>query len=518
MALETVAWTPDDVSADDAAQWDRMASARGTQADFYSSHAWFRAWLDGRPRAGRNVVVPAVLEAGRPVAVLPMRRERWTWVSTNKGHVPRFRPALAEEIPDPEVLGLLVDQLGRSGAHDLVLEGLPSRDPATPLLLDAFRDAGYATEVHSRRTDNVVPVSTDEEAFARSQRKLATSYRSRAKRVEPYWDLEVHRYGTGAEPLEQGIDLFEAVSALSWKGARGAQARRTRRSWLERADELGWLRLMMLTLDGRPAAGNIYFRLGDVVFGWSTVYDERMAVLSPGYLLHKHVQESIDRERPALMDLMPGDNPFKQAMDVEQPPLLTVEAHRPTVARRATAPVRRWARHTAQPAVHRAQIGLAKKRNELRRRRTEGAPDRRSRVEPGSGPARGTVAEVETTTVLQRYLAVARSLPSAAAVAELWPEDRWLHVQVADGAALVRLAGSGPEATPPGAVATVLDVVPLEAGTALAQVAEAVADHLGGAVQVVVPAATPEIASEEDLPSLPWTPALVDGPAPQQAR
>jgi CelD/BcsL family acetyltransferase involved in cellulose biosynthesis len=505
MALEGTTWRPDDVTVGLAAEWDRLASGRGTQADIYSSYAWFRAVLDGHPGLASRVVVPAVVGDGAPVALLPLRRQGWGWVSAHADHAQRCRPSLDPSVPEPEACALLVEQMGRAGVRELVLRGLPTRDPATTALVAALRDDGFVVEAAEKRTDNVVPVAADLEAYERSQRKLVTSSRARERRVTPFWDMAVTTYGADGAPLEEGLAQFEAISAESWKGSRRHAARRTRQALLSRADELGWLRLMILSIGGRPAAGNIFFRLGEVFVGWNTVYDQRLSVLSPGQILHRYVQEAVGVDPPGLLDLLPGDNPFKETLGVLHPPLLDVEARRPTPLRSSTHPVRRWARHHVPGATHRAQMRLVHARNGLRARRAVAAPGRRMRIAPApGGGADSTVTEVELTVPLQRYLAVVHGLPNATAVATRWPDDRWFHVEPGTGRALVRLAAPDGEGAEPAPVAT-LDVVPLETGTDLRLVAEAVAGHLGEPVDLVLARESSGVAAEQDLPPLPWS-------------
>ncbi len=508
MALEGVTWRPDDVTAGLAAEWDGLASRRGTQADIYSSYAWFRAVLDGHPELAPHVAVPTVVSDGAPVALLPLRRQGWVWVSAHSDHAQRCRPLLDPSVPEQEACALLVEQMGRTGVRELVLRGLPTRDPATASLVAALREDGFAVELHEKRTDNVVPVADDLEAYERSQRKLVTSSRARERRVTPFWDMAVTTYGADGAPLEEGLAQFEAISAESWKGSRRLAARRTRQSLLDRTDDLGWLRLMILTIGGRPAAGNIFFRVGEVFVGWNTVYDQRLSVLSPGQILHRYVQESVSVDPPGLMDLLPGDNPFKETLGVLHPPLLNVEARRPTPLRSTTHPVRRWARRRVPGATHRAQMRLVEARNGLRKRRATPPPERRLRVVPPKGGRSGTVAEVELTVSLQRYVAVVHGLPNATAVAARWPDDRWFHVAPETGCALARLATPDTEGAEPDPVAT-LDVVPLEAGTDLGLVAEAVARHLGAPVDLVLSRGASLVAAEEDLPPLPWSTGIL---------
>ena len=56
-----------------ARSWDALPPKRGVQADFYDSHAWLSSWSHAaRAVVAAGLRVPAVLDCGRPVALLPL--------------------------------------------------------------------------------------------------------------------------------------------------------------------------------------------------------------------------------------------------------------------------------------------------------------------------------------------------------------------------------------------------------------------------------------------------------------
>ena len=303
-------------------------------------------------------------------------------------------------------------------------------------------------------------------------------------------------YGSGAGALAEGLELLDVVQARSWKGPHQPATARRRRLFLEAADRHGWVQLLVLTIAGRPAAGNVWFRLGDVAVGWSTCYDQQLAALAPGRLLHLRVQEAVRDEAPTLLDVLPGPNPVQglprrranATADRRGPPgggAAGGGAHDQVGATPRAAPAVRAAADRVTALRRREQrTGLAR------------APHGRAGVTTaGRGPPRWTTLAADPA--FARYLAVARGLPSAEAAASGWgPDDRWLLV--GGDRALARLEpapGDWPE--------TVREVVPLIAGVTAAEVAQAVADalrragHLDGAA-----------ARCRDPPPLPWVPGL----------
>jgi hypothetical protein len=509
MSQATLTLAPEDAARDFGAAWDRMAEGRGPYADIYASHAWFSSWFDSLSGRRPPVAVPAVVDGDRPVALLPLVRRGWVWLSAGLKTAPRTRVVLADQTPHPDVLNALVDQVGRSGVSEVSLYRLPTRDPATALTIRAFREAGWQVHPFERSTDNVVTVA-DNEALARSLRKLATSNRSRERRITPYWSLAARDFGgPDGEPMQLGLDLADLVQRRSWKGRSRPATERQRGLFMRRADEAGWAHLAILEIDGRPVAANSFFRIGAVAIGMSTAYEQRLAALSPGFILHAHVQQQIyGDDPPEVMDMLPGSSPFKEQLSAERPPLVTVEAHRRTLVRGATFDVRRRARWDLPPARARVRAEIGERIGRLPRpRRSRDVPSPAVVVRP-EGATVGTVEELPMSSAVQRWLATVAGAPSAEAAAEQWEAgDRWLRVTVdAESVALVRLGGAGAGAAP------VREVVPLAVGTSVQRVVSALAAHLGTPVELHPGLDLHLVVGVADLPPLAWTDALLEEP------
>jgi hypothetical protein len=132
-----------DIDAPLAQAWDELPAGRGIQADHYDSYAWLAAWCSIADAATvASVRIPAVLDGDRPLALLPLvARSRRRWASSWQGASRlRHRPVLGTEQPEQEPLGLLADEVARTGVRELTLR-LPARDPATGAMATALRQA-----------------------------------------------------------------------------------------------------------------------------------------------------------------------------------------------------------------------------------------------------------------------------------------------------------------------------------------------------------------------------------------
>ena len=508
MSYQVEMLSMNDVDPALARAWDALPPERGVQADVFDSHAWLSTWVRATdPSVADRVRIPAVLDGGRPVALLPLEahsRHRWesAGASAVKTHRKRYRPVLSTERPDDKALELLVDAVAAAGVRELALNRLPARDPATEALVAVLRRCGFAVHSRERSSDCLAVV---EGGWAEHRRRFASydrSVRTKFNRLRSLWEVTLQEYGDNAHgqgpgadgSVADGFSVYEDLHRHSWKAPWPRGFRQERLELLRRTDQLGWCRFFVLRVADIPAAAHVWFRVGDVATWLSTVYDQRLAAVSPGSILMWRVQERLFAESPPrLLDFLPGDNPQKDRLSPDRAPLLVIEAARRTVVSGVTFPMRRKARDILPRALGR-----------LRRRRVSGPPGRpvpsaRARhvevaPDPGSTPA---AAALELDAARRRALAVVGGHASPEAMAKSWGEgDTWWMVGGQPPKALARLGAIT------GTSAALLELVLLEAG---AMPIEAMLAGLAAAIGVIVKADVPVAGTEGD----PRTPMLV---------
>jgi CelD/BcsL family acetyltransferase involved in cellulose biosynthesis len=447
MGYDTAVLRIGDVAPELAGAWDALPPGRGVQADFYDSHAYLASWcrVNG-PEAAASLRIPAVLDGDRPVALLPLEarsRRRWESAATRAVDTDRarYRPVLGAEQPDPEALGLLVEQVARAGVRELSLNRMPARDPATGALLESLAASGFELHRRERSTDCLALAEGGWEAHRHRFASYDRSVRTKSNRLKSLWELQVEEYGprAGVSVLE-GFKLYEEIQRQSWKGPMPERVRRERVELLGRTEELGWCRLYVLRVADVPAAGHVWFRVGPVAIWLSTAYDQRLAAISSGSILMWRAQERLFAESPVeVVDLLPGDNPQKDRLSPDRTPLLLIEAVRRTQVSGVTFPVRRQVRYLAPRVVARARRKLAGRGAE-----TPPSPAprvRRVRAAPGDGglPA----APLELDTAHRRALAALTGHASPEAMAQSWRDgDRWWLVGSGQPVAAVRVAAA----------------------------------------------------------------------------
>jgi hypothetical protein len=502
MGVECAFLDVGDLDEDFGAAWDALPAGRSAQADIFDSWAWHAAALDADPGLARAMRVAAVMAGGEPKALLPLTRTRTgTWRNIGIGTRARRRVVVGTEEPEPDLLDMLVDTVARKAGR-LELLRLPSRDPASHELIQALRRAGYCVEVREENTDRLAPVVGGWAGHSKTYKSFAQYSKRFSGRVSGMWDLTMDTYGTSpAAPVVEGFRLYADLQARSWKGPFDPTTYRRRLVLLTRAERLGWARVFVLRIAGKPVAGHVWFRVGDVATWMSTSHDTALNSLSPGTIVQWWSQERIVTDpigAPAVLDFLPGGSPQKDRLSPERPALLEIDAVRRVVAPGAALTLQRAARRVAPAGKARVDAMASRLRGLTEKRGTGEVAVRRLTV--ASGEHAPSVQRLDLDdAVVRRYLAVAAGQASVEAATRTWsPGDGWWQIG-SEPAALARV-GQSPEHI-------VREVVRLDADIEVETVARALATAFASQVVVLVSdgsgAETGEPVVTRD-PLLPW--------------
>ncbi len=424
-----------DELAELSAAWDAFPAARGEQADLYDSYAWFQAWLAAIDPGDRaRVLVPAVFDAGRLVGLLPMQKTgRGRYRIAGFGYRPRYRPIVDPAAGEAQVLDALVEGLVEGGASQLELLALPDRDPLTGSLESSLARAGFNTSRREGSSECFVYPTGDWKEHCSRFRKFHRTVKNFSNKAKRLGELQLRTWGDpGGDAASEGFASYVALHGDGWKGALGERMLRHRRELLRAADRRGWSRLYELQVAGVPAAAILCFRIGETLIAYSTVYDQRLAALSPGSIVMWLAHERSWKETtPAIVDYLPGHGAQKDQLGVERRALVSLTASRgmalSPLAHRAGGLLRRVARRMGAGAEASTPRAGDHAEGQVERRHVEGVPGL-------------VVVESELDPTTELYLAVAGSHRSPKKMKDTWQEgDRWLLVGEPI-AALVRLS------------------------------------------------------------------------------
>ncbi len=485
-----------------AGTWDSLPIGRGVHADLFDSHAWLFAWMAAHgSKTGVALRIPSVLRDSRPVAILPLLMcSSRRYEAAGVGVRPRYRPIIGTEEPEDELFGLLVDEVAKAGVKDLTLLNLPSRDPATRALETALRRAGFDVLTRPGKRECLAPVEGDWNQHRRPLRNFEKNVSRSLNRAGHLGDVTLDCYGAGRRPILEGLKAYVDLHPYSWKGEVPESTVIRWEALMRRTDPLGWPRAYVLRIAGIPAAAIIFFCLGGVAIGYRNVYDQRMAVLSPGSILMWRAHEDLFDHVPLkLIDYLPGQGPQKDHFGRIEPRLLLLEAVRKTVVSPLTFPLQRQIRRVTRAVKNR--------RGEDRREERQRAVAKRSpaRLLEVAGDRMGGVASpLKVDKPVEMFLAVAGEHPGIKAMTDQWkPGDSWWLIGH-EPLALVRL---GSEETVPRIVREIILLQGVRASL------ETVLGTLAGQVGASLSALLPDEKGSPDEPPIPVHQARLPWPA-----
>ena len=118
---------------------------------------------------------------------------------------------------------------------------------------------------------------------------------------------------TSPEGLEQGLQDYERVYNVSWRG-KAEPYPGFIPGLAQTAVEQGWLRLGLLYLDNEPAAAQLWLTHAGIASIYKICYDERFSKLSVGTVLTaKMMKQAIDVDKVNEVDYLGGDESYKSA-------------------------------------------------------------------------------------------------------------------------------------------------------------------------------------------------------------
>ncbi len=122
------------------------------------------------------------------------------------------------------------------------------------------------------------------------------------------WAFELH---TDAGPeLDRAISDFQAIYAQSWKQPEPFPA--FVGALCNMAARLGWLRLGVLSVAGKPAAAQIWLHRQGRSLIFKLAHDEQFKHLSAGsVLMAELMRHSIDNDKAIEVDFLTGDDSYK---------------------------------------------------------------------------------------------------------------------------------------------------------------------------------------------------------------
>ena len=329
-------------------QWDRLGST--TIETVFLTHLWLSAWLtELAPHAELHVLT--AWDGERLVAALPLfgdpgvsRGRRWMFMGSGT-LTPNHLDIIAEPSVREHALAEFATLLLAESARWDVLElnKLPADSETVNGLESAFAQAGLATAC---AVSAICPCcdlpATHEEFLAARKRRVRKKIRATQRWLEEQPGIRVL---ATAETEADAVRAFECLVRFHqarWKGKGypGAFADphvvRFHEDVVRAACAAGFLRMYTLSEGDEIIAVSYNFRVGPVVDGYLSSFDERWDAASPGYLLRAHVFEQCIEEGASCYDFLEGTERYKAAWTTGERQNVRLLAFNRTLAGRAS--------------------------------------------------------------------------------------------------------------------------------------------------------------------------------------
>lgn len=265
--------------------WDALADRVGGSP--FVRPGWALPWHAAYGK-GRLMVLTA-FDGHRLVAAMPLELRRGVASSPTNWHTPEYEILAEDEQARTDLVGAAVQTHGQRLQLAFVDDELVEQVSRT------------ATRERQRVLSRVLeqgPYIDLEGTFADYERKLdkhmRAELRRRQRRLEERGSVDL----TICESADDdALSRFFTVEAAGWKGANGTaiDAEPPTRSFYTSvahwAGERGWLRLALLSVDGRAVAGDFALQYGDTHYLLKTGFDPEFRRYGAGKLLRRSMIE-----------------------------------------------------------------------------------------------------------------------------------------------------------------------------------------------------------------------------------
>jgi len=335
--------------------YDRLFEQAGVRS-FYYSLPWFQNLTATARDAGERLVLIGV-EAGAEARALLVARSPQAGARQLNGYAPMyttlFGPVLADAPSGEAANGDRTEEANalaqaladaRPRWQAIHFDALDVDAPFYAAFARALSAAGFAVQRYfhfGNQFEKITEPSLDAYLKKRPS-QLRNTLKRKGKKLDKRDDIG-YQLVTGEDGLEEAIKIYEAVYAKSWKEpepypdftaglARAAAA-------------AGTLRMGVMTVDGTPAAAQIWIVSGGTATIFKLAYDEQFKALSIGSVLSRNIlTHVIEEDGVQEIDFGRGDDPYKAQWMADRRERWGIAAYNPrTVAGLAGACRHVWA-------------------------------------------------------------------------------------------------------------------------------------------------------------------------------
>ena len=307
-------------------EWDQLppsSDALFSQAEknsLFFSRAWFENLATTALENGQSLLLVCVVEENAAskesmLAILPLISSgNKEWTALNHLYTSLYTVLMAERTQQPsqqKILSCLAKGLSQLPFESLKLNALAADDDKINNLQQAMESSGLSCVRYAHFFNWFYPLQGQTFAdymAARSSRVRNTIARKQRK-LEREQSYEIRLYTDN--DVQAAIADFHAVYKASWKA--NERFAKVMQGFINSFSKRGWTRLVILYIEGKPVATQLWFVVHKKASIFKLAYDEAWKQYSLGSILTQYLMETvIDTDKVEEIDFLTGNDHYKQ--------------------------------------------------------------------------------------------------------------------------------------------------------------------------------------------------------------
>ena len=302
-------------------EWEQLPESanalfeRGEKDSIFFSRPWFENLTAVLEDDDQAMALACVVAENKVMAILPLIKSAGkTWYSLKHRYTPLYSLLLADNDLNQHqqrVLACLVQGLSQLPISGLLLEPVADNDRNLDGLQHVMEAAGFSCDRVFRFYNWILRVQGQsfEDYMAARPAKLRNTIARKTRKLEREHGYEIRLF-TGDEVPQKMSDYYTVYNA-SWKAYE--QYAGFVDDMVARFSKVGWSRLAILYIKGKPVAAQLWFVHHGKASIFRLSYDEEWKKYSPGSILTRFLMEYvIDTDKVEEIDFLFGNDAYKQ--------------------------------------------------------------------------------------------------------------------------------------------------------------------------------------------------------------
>ncbi len=307
-------------------EWNQLPSssdalfAEAEKDSLFFSRAWFENLATTALENSQSLLLVCVVEENEAseenlLAILPLiSRDNKEWTALNHLYTSLYTVLMVGSTQQPsqqKILNCLAKGLSQLPFESLKLNALAADDDKINNLQQAMENSGLSCVRYAHFFNWFYPLQsqTFTDYMATRPSRVRNTIARKQRKLEREHGYEIRLY-TGSD-VQQAMADFHAVYKASWKA--NERFAEVMEGFINSFSKLGWTRLVILYIEGKPVATQLWFVVHKKASIFKLAYDEAWKQYSPGSILTQYLMEIvIDTDKVEEIDFLTGNDHYKK--------------------------------------------------------------------------------------------------------------------------------------------------------------------------------------------------------------